>query len=306
MPKNLQVVKSKRAALIYAHGGPTANTAKAWSADIQFLTSLGYIVFGPNPRGSYGHGKKFESLNNADWGGGDFRDYCYGLTYLIRRFDLDPRRVGIFGGSYGGYMTNWAITRPNTPFAFGISLYGISNLFLTVKESVIAGMTLTEMGDPEENHDLYKERSPYFWAKHLVAPLLLIHGSRDKRTVTKQSSLFFEEFVRLKKKDVRYVEIEGEGHGFKTMKSRVESMQAIADFLWQFAAIPSEEELEELQVIEEMKGDFLEVLREAMNAAVCPTEENRSRFQSLFDNTRNQLWNRAVELRGNGEECESD
>lgn len=115
MPHNLPTVESQRAALIYAHGGPTANTAKAWSADIQFLTSLGYIVFGPNPRGSYGHGKKFESMNDADWGGGDFRDYCYGLTYLIRNHQLDPRRVGIFGGSYGGYMTNWAITRPNTP-----------------------------------------------------------------------------------------------------------------------------------------------------------------------------------------------
>lgn len=305
MPKNLPVVESQRAALIYAHGGPTANTAKAWSADVQFLTSLGYIVFVPNPRGSYGHGKKFESLNDADWGGGDFRDYCYGLTFLIRNYHLDTRRVGIFGGSYGGYMTNWAITRPNTPFAFGISLYGISNLFLTVKESVIAGMTLTEMGDPEENHDLYKERSPYFWAQHVASPLLLIHGSRDKRTVTKQSSLFYEELIRLGKQDVRYVEIEGEGHGFRTTKARVESMQAMADFLWHVAPIASEEEQQEMLIIEEMKGDFLEVLHEAMRAAVCPTEENKSNFQSLLDKIRNQLWNRAVELRGSGEDCDS-
>lgn len=306
MPKNLPVVESQRAAVIYAHGGPTSNTVKAWSADVQFLTSLGYIVFGPNPRGSYGHGKKFESLNDADWGGGDFRDYCYGLTFLIRNYHLDPRRVGIFGGSYGGYMTNWAITRPNTPFAFGISLYGISNLFLTVKESVIAGMTLTEMGDPEENYNLYKERSPYFWAEHVASPLLLIHGSRDNRTVTRQSSLFYEELVRLGKQNVRYVEIEGEGHGFRTTKARVESMQAMADFLWLVAPIASEEEQQEMLIVEQMKGDFLEVLHEAMRAAVCPTEENKRSFQSLFDKIRNQLWNRAVELRGSGEDCDSE
>lgn len=303
-PHNLPSIPAQRSAVIYAHGGPTANTAKSWSADIQFLTSLGYIVFGPNPRGSYGHGRKFESLNDKDWGGGDYRDYCYGLTYLIRRYELNPRRVGIFGGSYGGYMTNWAITRPNTPFAFGISLYGISNLFVTVKESVIAGMTLTEMGDPEEHRDLYVERSPFFWAEHVASPLLLIHGSRDKRTVTKQSSEFY---TRLKSlgKDVEYLEVEGEGHGFKTVKARVESMQAMADFLWRCAPIPSEEALEEMQVLEDMREEFLNVFHEAMLAAVCPTEENKRHIQSLFDQAREHLWARAVELRGNGEECEA-
>lgn len=304
MPKNLPTIESKRAAVIYAHGGPTANTAKAWNADIQFLTSLGYIVFGPNPRGSYGHGKKFEALNDQDWGGGDFRDYCYGLTYLIRKFHLDPRRVGIFGCSYGGYMTNWAITRPNTPFAFGISIYGISNLLLTVRESVIAGMTLTEMGDPDGNRDLYVERSPFFWAEHVAAPLLLIHGSRDKRTVTKQSSEFYQR-LRSLGKDVEYVEVEGEGHGFKTVKARVESMQAMADFLWRVAPIPSEEELEEMQLLEEMREEFLSAFHVAMVAAVCPTEENQRHVQSLFDKARERLWNRAVELRGSGNECEA-
>ena len=201
-------------------------------------------------------------------------------------------------------MTNWAITRPNTPFAFGISLYGISNLFVTVKESVIAGMTLTEMGDPEEHHDLYVERSPFFWAEHVASPLLLIHGSRDKRTVTKQSSEFY---TRLKSlgKDVEYLEVEGEGHGFKTVKARVESMQAMADFLWRCAPIPSEEALEEMEVLEDMRDEFLNVFHEAMVAAVCPTEENKRHIQSLFDQAREHLWARAVELRGSGEECEA-
>lgn len=303
LPKKMPRIPSKQAAIIYAHGGPTSQTTKSWSPSIQFLCSLGYIVFGPNPRGSSGKGKTFEQLNDQDWGGADFRDYCQGLLYLLRKFGLSPRRVGMLGGSYGGYMTNWALTRPNTPFAFGISVYGISDLLLTIRKSVIAGMTFTEMGDPESDPDImqqYIERSPITWAEHLASPMLLIHGSQDNRTATDQSRLFHKKLQALNK-DVAYVEIEGEGHGFKTVRAQVESMQAMADFLWRIAPILSEEELEREDMLEELHAELLDVVHAALDAAADPTDEKQREIQSRFDQTRQRIWERAKELRASDE-----
>jgi dipeptidyl aminopeptidase/acylaminoacyl peptidase len=299
LPKRMPSSPSKQAAIIYAHGGPTAQTTKSWSPDIQFLCGLGYIVFGPNPRGSYGKGKTFEQLNDQDWGGVNFRDYCQGLLYLLRRFGISARRVGMLGGSYGGYMTNWALTRPNTPFAYGISLYGISDLLLTVRKSAIASMTLAEMGDPDSDADIrrkYIERSPITWSEHLASPMLLIHGSRDNRTVTDQSRLFHER-LRLLDKDVTYLEVAGEGHGFKTVRARVESMQAMADFLWRVAPVLSEEELEREDMLEELHAELLDVVQAALDAAADPTDEKQREIQSRFDQTRQRIWERAKELR---------
>lgn len=299
LPKVMPASPSRQAAIIYAHGGPSSQTTKSWSPDIQFLCGLGYIVFGPNPRGSYGKGKTFEGLNDQDWGGADFRDYCQGLLYLLRRFGISARRVGMFGGSYGGYMTNWALTRPNTPFAFGISLYGISDLLLTVRKSVIASMTLAEMGDPEADPSVrlkYVERSPITWAEHLASPMLLIHGSRDNRTVTDQSRLFHER-LRSIGKDVTYLEVEGEGHGFKTVRARVDSMQAMADFLWRVAPILSQEELEREKLLEDLHAELLDIVKAAFEAAADPTDANQREIQSRFDRTRQLIWERAKELR---------
>lgn len=300
LPKRMPASPSKQAAIIYAHGGPTSQTTRSWSPSIQFLCGLGYIVFGPNPRGSYGKGKTFEQLNDQDWGGADFRDYCQGLLYLLRRFGISARRVGMFGGSYGGYMTNWALTRPNTPFAFGISYYGISDLLLTVRKSAIASMTLAEMGDPDSDADIrrkYVERSPITWAEQLASPMLLVHGSRDNRTTTDQSRLFYER-LRSLDKDVAYLEIEGEGHGFKTIRAQVDSMQAMANFLWRVAPILSEEELEREDMLEELHAELLDVVEAALDAAAYPTDEKQREIQSRFDQTTQRIWERAKELRG--------
>ena len=300
LPKQMPTSPERQAAIIYAHGGPASQTTKSWSPDIEFLCGLGYIVFGPNPRGSNGKGKTFEQLNDQDWGGADFRDYCQGLLYLLRKFGISARRVGMLGGSYGGYMTNWALTRPNTPFAFGISLYGISDLLLTVRESAIAGMTLAEMGDPDSAEDVmqkYVERSPITWAAHLASPMLLIHGSRDNRTVTDQSRLFHKRLQSLGK-DTTYLEVDGEGHGFKTVRARVDSMQSMADFLWRVAPVLSEEELERADMLEYLRDELLEVVRGALEAAVNPTEEGEAEVQRLFDQTRQRIWAHARELRG--------
>ncbi len=236
MPRELASDPARRAAIVWAHGGPNGRTTKSWHANIQLLVAMGYIVLGPNPRGSSGQGKEFEDLNNHDWGGGDYLDYEYGLRYLMNRFQIPLGRIGMAGFSFGGYMTNWAVTRPNGLFAFGISLAGVSDLARSVAESVVATSTISEMGDYDENAAPYHERSPIAWAEYMDVPLLLIHGERDYRTSTNQSRFFYQKLKSLQK-DVDLLEIPGEGHGFRALDSQQLSFQRQAEFLHRVAPL---------------------------------------------------------------------
>lgn len=236
MPNRLADDPEERAAIVWAHGGPSGRTTKSWHVNIQLLVAMGYIVLGANPRGSIGQGKRFEDLNNDDWGGGDYQDYEYGLRYLMDRFEIPNQRIGIAGFSYGGYMTNWAVTRPNGLFGFGISLGGISDLAISIEESVVATNTISELGDIDDNAKLYRDRSPINWSHHMDVPLLLIHGARDNRTSTNQSRVFYAKLKQLGK-DVELVEIAGEGHGFHALKSQKTCFQRQADFLRRVAPI---------------------------------------------------------------------
>ncbi len=235
-PRTIPRDPQQRAAIVWAHGGPSGRTTKSWHANIQLFTALGYIVLGANPRGSAGQGKQFEDLNNHDWGGGDYWDYEHGLRYLMHHLEIPIKRIGMAGFSFGGYMTNWAVTRPNGLFGFGISLAGVSDLARSIDESVVATNTISEMGDFDENAGPYHARSPIHWAEYMDVPLLLIHGSQDHRTSTNQSRIFYKKLKTLQK-DVELVEIAGEGHGFRALKSQRESFQHQANFLRRVAPV---------------------------------------------------------------------
>lgn len=219
-----------RGALIYAHGGPTSRTTTAWNPDIQIPCHLGYIVFGPNPRGSTGFGKGFEDLNNYDWGGGDHLDYEYGRRYLAERFPTYANAIGIYGFSYGGYMTNWALTRQDSQFAFGISVAGPSDLTSTAIASTVGSFIIGEMGDPVANQTLYRDRSPLNYAANLSVPLLLVHGSSDNRVPTSESQRLYAKLSEFNKA-VSYVELLGEGHSIQYLANQYLYYQAMFDFL---------------------------------------------------------------------------
>lgn len=220
----------KPAGLVYAHGGPSGRTTPAAPALVDFLCSLGYTVLGANPRGSTGSGQAFEDLNNGDWGGGDYQDYEYGRRYLEAELGIARDRIGITGGSFGGYMTNWAMTRPDNAFGFGISDYGMADLIYQVKNSVVGDNTTSDMGDPVAKAALYKERSPMTHAANIAKPFLLTHGSRDVRTVVQDTRDFVAE-LRKQRRDVRYVELPGEGHGYRYPDTLLQYYSEIARFL---------------------------------------------------------------------------
>lgn len=235
--KRKDLAKDEQAGIVYAHGGPSGQTSKEFISDIQILCHLGYTVLGANVRGSTGYGQEFEDLNNGDWGGGDALDYEYARRYLVQELKIPARRIGVMGGSYGGYMTNWLVTRPDNQFAFGISDYGMSDLFLSVNMSVIPHNTTSDMGEPDANHELYVERSPITHAANLAVPLFVSHGDQDVRVATEHSRIFVAKLRELGK-DVTYLELPGEGHGYTALGSWLKYYGELFPFLQRVAPIP--------------------------------------------------------------------
>ena len=225
---------AKKAGIVFAHGGPSGQTTVAGANEIDFLCSLGYTVLGPNPRGSSGQGQEFEDLNNGDWGGGDYKDYEYGRRYLVASEGIEPARVGIMGGSFGGYMTNWAMVQPKNEFGFGISDYGMADLLLQMRFSVVPDNTRSDLGDPETNKALYKERSPMTHAANINKPFLVTTGSRDNRCYYEDTRRFAAE-LKKHSDQVEYLELKGEGHGYRYPDTLVQYYQAVASFLFKVA-----------------------------------------------------------------------
>lgn len=198
--------------LTYAHGGPSGRFAAEFSPQIgspypiqaecyplQVLAGLGYAIFMPNPRGSYGYGDKFRKANLLDWGGGDYRDIMTGIDALVSRRIADPARLGIMGRSYGGYMTGWIISQTDR-FKCASLGAGMSNLVSFYGQTDIPGYTEYYLGDvPWKARDLYLRRSPVSYAANLKTPTLILHGEKDFRVPVPQAQ---ELYAALKKNGV--------------------------------------------------------------------------------------------------------
>jgi dipeptidyl aminopeptidase/acylaminoacyl peptidase len=170
-------------AIVIVHGGPTGQFFRSFDPYAQFLADHGFVVLEPNIRGSTGYGVEFRDMNRYDWGGGDLEDVAAGAEYLKSLHFVDPDRIGLFGGSYGGYMTLMqAVKKPNL-WKAAVSWIGISDLHRLYEKSMehFKYYLRWHMGDPEENRDLWRERSALTHAANLKAKLLLVHGVNDPR-----------------------------------------------------------------------------------------------------------------------------
>jgi dipeptidyl aminopeptidase/acylaminoacyl peptidase len=195
--------------LTYVHGGPSGRFAAEFSPQIgspypiqaecyplQVLAGLGYAVFMPNPRGSYGYGEKFRKANLLDWGGGDYRDIMSGIDALIGRNIADPERLGIMGRSYGGYMTAWIISQTDR-FKVASLGAGMSNLVSFYGQTDIPGYTEYYLGDvPWQALDRYMSRSPVFYARNIKTPTLILHGEKDFRVPLPQAQELYAALKR--------------------------------------------------------------------------------------------------------------
>jgi dipeptidyl aminopeptidase/acylaminoacyl peptidase len=223
-------------AIMMIHGGPTGQFFRGFDPYPQFLVSQGYVVLQPNVRGSTGYGAEFRDLNRMDWGGGDLEDVVAGAEYLKSLSFVDPDRIGIFGGSYGGFMTMIATTKRPDLWKAAAAWVGVSDLHLLHKNGMEHFQYYLEaqMGDPKENHDLWRDRSAIEFAGQLKAKMLLGHGVHDPRCPVEQSRLFRDKLVEhgfKEKEDFEYFEFEDQGHGSNDIQHKTNTYRILRDFL---------------------------------------------------------------------------
>ena len=205
-------------ALVQVHGGPTWQFFDGFDGLTQYLVAAGFVVLQPNVRGSTGYGSRFRDLNLRDIGGGDLKDVTSAAEYLRRHPYVDPQRLGIYGVSYGGYLTYAALTMTPELWSAGVAIAGVTDWKLCYDEELPALRHYDHemMGDPVENAVLWRERSPVYFADRLRAPILMIHGLHDPRCPVNQARVFREALLRLGRKegrDFEYLEFSDEGHG---------------------------------------------------------------------------------------------
>ncbi len=231
VPYNMQR-DGRNAAVVYVHGGPTAQTVNGFDRIVQYLANAGYLVIAPNYRGSTGYGKEFMDANRFDMGGGDLADVVAAAEWIKKSGYPDPQKIVLMGGSYGGYLTMMGVTKAPEQWAAGVPIVPFVNWFTEVKneDPLLQQYDLATMGDPEKNKALWEERSPIFFVDRIKAPLLLLAGGHDPRCPKEES----EQVAEAIKKRGGVVDLkvyENEGHGFARIENQIDAYKRVANFL---------------------------------------------------------------------------
>ena len=222
-------------AIVWVHGGPGGQSRVGYSAVRQYLANHGYALLAVNNRGSSGYGKTFFHLDDQKHGEDDLQDCIYGRRYLESLPWVDADRIGIMGGSYGGYMVAAALAFEPEAFDVGINIFGVTNWIRTLesippwwedfKEALYA-----EMGDPATDQERLRRISPLFHAEQINKPLLVVQGANDPRVLQVESDELVEA-VRENGVPVEYVLFPDEGHGFSSRRNRIQAAESYRDFL---------------------------------------------------------------------------
>ncbi len=234
-PKNIKAGE-KAPAMLWIHGGPGGQTRLNYSATIQYLVNHGYVILAVNNRGSSGYGKTFFAADDMKHGEADLKDCIESKKFLTATGYVDPEKIGIMGGSYGGYMTLAGLAFAPEEFKVGVDIFGVSNWLRTLRgiptwwEAQRTAL-YTELGDPTgaDSVALYN-KSPLFHASKITKPLLVIQGKNDPRVVKPES----DEIVEAVKKNnvpVEYIVFEDEGHGFLKKENEIKAYEGILKFL---------------------------------------------------------------------------
>jgi dipeptidyl aminopeptidase/acylaminoacyl peptidase len=230
MPANLER-DGTNPAIVLPHGGPTGKTEDYFDDIAAALASRGYIVIAPNFRGSTGYGKAFQTANYDDLGGGDLKDVIEAKRFLVASGYVDPKRVGIFGGSYGGFMTLMAIGKTPDEFAAAVQYFGIINwrtMYRDMDEELKAYLR-SLMGSPEENPAGYDRASPLTYIAQAKAPLLSLQGENDIR-VPRGQAQEVEDIIKAKGGTVETVFYPAEGHGFRKRENQLDSLKRTVEW----------------------------------------------------------------------------
>ncbi len=225
--------------VVNPHGGPRAADYRAFGMYTQFLLSRGYSVLQVNYRGSTGRGREFVERLYDDWGGGEQEDVAEAVRQVTAKDWVDEDRVVVFGGSYGGYSAYWQMVDHPELYAAGIAWIGVTDLE-DMHENTMphyrSELMEKYLGTPEENPELYRERSPVTHVEHLAAPLLMIHGVNDRRVPVSQARIFRDAledagFEEGEDGDYEYVELGEEGHASSDIDQKIRMLRTLDDFL---------------------------------------------------------------------------
>jgi dipeptidyl aminopeptidase/acylaminoacyl peptidase len=220
----------KAAAVVMPHGGPTGQTSDSFNGRAELLASRGFVVIAPNVRGSTGYGMEFQNANIKDLGGGDLKDEIAGVDFLKATGFIDAKRVGLWGGSYGGYMTLMAIGKTPNVWSAAVDEYGILNwlTMLQHEDPFLQEYEKSLLGDPVRDRSIYEASSPLQYIRNETAPLLVLQGDNDIRVPREEA----EQVVAILKAEGRTVDAvyyPEEGHGFvKREHQRDELTRSIA------------------------------------------------------------------------------
>jgi len=222
--------------VLWIHGGPEGQDGLAWDPWVLYLAQHGYVVLTPNYRGSSGYGEKFRNLNVEDSGGGEVDDVAAGAEYLVAQGLADKDRIGIGGGSHGGTMVAYEVTKRPELWHAAIELYGVvdraSFIERTNRPSAIR-WTLKMGGTPEEKPEIYRKANILTDVPRITSPLLIEHGEDDPQ-VPPYESIEFTDALKKAGKSYLYFTYPKELHGFTQREHRLDAWRKQIAFLDQF------------------------------------------------------------------------
>lgn len=223
-------------AVVMVHGGPHFQSTRAFNIYAQFLASRGYTVFQPNYRGSIGRGREFKRKIHMDWGGKEQDDVAEGAKWLKDKDWIDEDRIAVFGGSYGGYSAYMQMVKYPELWTTGVAWIGITDLHKLYEEDMphFQAMLEKQLGDPEENHDLWRDRSPIEHVENMERPILMIHGVNDPRCPVEQARIFadaLEDMGWEEGEDFELEELGEEGHGSTDISQKIRAFKILEDYL---------------------------------------------------------------------------
>jgi dipeptidyl aminopeptidase/acylaminoacyl peptidase len=223
-------------AVVMVHGGPHSQSTQSFNELAQFLVSRGYTVFQPNYRGSTGRGREFKYAIREDWGGGEQSDIANGGRWLMDREWTDENRVAVFGGSYGGYSAYSQHVQYPGLWSASLALVGMTDRERLYEDSMPHFQHVLEqqLGGPDENEDLYRERSPLTHVEAAESPILMVHGVNDPRCPVSQARLYrnaLQERGWEDGEDFDYEELGEEGHGSTDTDQKIRSYGIVPDYL---------------------------------------------------------------------------
>ena len=228
--------RNKVPALVWVHGGPGGQSRTGYSSFIQYLVNHGYAILAVNNRGSSGYGKTFYKMDDLNHGDKDLKDCIWGKKWLQNQDYIDAEKIGIIGGSYGGYMTMAAMTFTPDEFKVGVNIFGVTNWLRTLKSippywESFRNALYKEMGDPTtaDSVRLY-EISPVFHSDKVKNPVMVLQGANDPRVLKIESDEIVAG-IEANGVTVEYVVFDDEGHGFRKKENEIEAYGKVLSFL---------------------------------------------------------------------------